>query len=132
MKLKLTPLLLSLCLAILPATLRADNKTVTEADAGAPISINKGDTITFSLKGSPWVSTIPWGIFSDSTIPSNDPKATLLSFDADSSYTNASQTLTSDIFNANNSGQVALDFLQAGSDRAFPCVKTVSFIVNIK
>lgn len=132
MKLKLTPLLLSLCLAILPATLRADSKTVTEADATAPISINKGDTITFSLKGSAWVPKIPWGIFSDSAIPSNDPNATLLSFDADSSYTNASQTLTVEVFNANNSGQIVLDFLQVGTDTAFPCVKTVSFIVNIK
>lgn len=135
MKSKIFSLSLALCLAILPSTLHADNKTFTEADAAAPISINKGDTITFSLK-----STTPgsWGYnavaanFSDSTIPTNDPNASILSADPNSSTMNLTGTSISDVFVANNSGQIVLLFSQLGSDAVFKYQKIVSFIVNIK
>lgn len=135
MKIKLLPLLFLLSSAILPCSLRADSKIFTEADALAPISVNKGDTITFSLKSAtpgPWIYSTLVANFSDPTIPANDPNAFLLSADADSSTTNLSGTSISDVFVANNSGQMVLVFIQTGADPVFKCEKAITFVINIK
>ena len=79
MKLKISALFLSLCLAILPSSLRADSKTVTEGDAASPIWINNDDIITFSLKDTTWNFISLASTFSDATISTNDSTAKLLS-----------------------------------------------------
>lgn len=132
MKLKLTPFLLSLCLAILPATLCADNKTVTEADAAAPISINKGDTLTFLLSNAGWTYSTLVGIFSDAAIPANDSKATLLSWASTGTTTTPTGSSITVTFTASNGGQMVLLFTQTGADTVFKYEKAVTFIINIK
>jgi hypothetical protein len=131
MKLKISSLFLSLCLAILPSTLRADNKTVTEADATAPISINKGDTITFSLKETTWNFTPLASTFSDATVPTNDPKAALLSWSSTDTHNTAAGASISIVFDAANSGQMVVLFTKAGSDPVFKFTSAITFIVNI-
>ncbi len=131
MKLKLTPLLLSLCLAILPATLRADSKTVTEGDAAAPISINKGDTLTFSLKDTTWNFTSLASTFSDATILTNDPKAALLSWSSTDTHNTSTGASISIVFDASNSGQMVVLFTKAGTDPVYKFASAITYIVNI-
>lgn len=131
MKLKISSLLLSLCLAILPATVRAENKTVTEADAVAPISINKGDTLTFSLKDTTWNYTSLAGIFSDPTIPANDSNAALLLWASTGTSSTPTGSSISIVFNASNSGQMVVLFTKAGADPVYNFVSAITFIVNI-
>lgn len=138
MKLKLLPLLFSLCFAIIPASLQADvqaQKVFTETDAAAPISVNKGETITFSLKSTTpgaWNYTALAANFSDATIPANDSTASLLSVDNNASFTNLTGTSIGEVFIANNSGQIVLLFTQVGGDAVLKYQKAVTFIINIK
>ena len=131
MKLKLIPLLLSLCLVVLPATLRADNKTVTEADASTPISINKGDTLTFSLQETSWNFNAVAGSFNDPTVPTNDSTAKLLSWASTDTHNTSSGASISIVFNAENSGQMLLLFTKMGTDPFFKFTSALTFIVNI-
>ena len=131
MKLKLTPLLLSLFLAILPATLRADSKTVTETDAAVPLSINKGDTLTFSLQDTSWNYIPLVSNFSDATIPTNDPKAALLAWSSTDTHNTSTGASISIVFNASYSGQMVVLFPKAGTDPVFKFASAITFIVNI-
>lgn len=121
MKLKISSLLLSLCLAILPSTLRADSKTVTEADAAAPISINKGDTITFSLPGSGWQDV--------SLNMTSDALKTMLAWDSTSFSKDGFTTIS---FDALTAGQVVLFFSTLGTDPVYQFNGAASFIINIQ
>jgi len=132
MKLKFTPLLLSLYLAILPITLRAKNKNVSEADAASPITINKGDTLTFSFNNAAWTYTVLAGIFSDATILANDPGAAILSWASTNTNTSATESSIAVAFNAINNGQMVILFTQAGADSVYKYEKAVTFVVNIK
>ncbi len=135
MKSTLLSLFFSFCVAFLPSALHAESKTFTEADAAAPIFVNKGDTLTFLLKSSSSGSWMFWPIniaFADSAILANDPSAALLSKDAEAAMQNYTGTVRSDVFTAANSGQITFALLQTGPDRSFPLQKIVTFIVNIQ
>lgn len=132
MKSMLSSLLLSLCLTVSSATLRAENKTVTEANAATPISINKGDTLTFSLDNATWTYTPLAGIFSDASLPTNDPKAALLAWSSTNTNTTPTGSSTLVAFTAVNGGQMVLLFTQAGADAVFKYEKALTFIINIK
>ncbi|MBM3856810.1 MAG: hypothetical protein FJ390_02465 [Verrucomicrobia bacterium] len=131
MKLKLIPLLLSLCLAILPTTLRAD-VTVTEADALNPVNINKGDKVSFCFSGAQgWaLAAVPRVTFSDSAIPNADPNASVITFSGDSH--DADANITTLTYKGVNSGQIVLVFFNIGTDPVYSCNKAVAFTVNIK
>ena len=120
---------------MLTSALRAEDKTVTEADAVAPISINKGDSLTFVLKDKNsglWNYNALSGAFSDPTIPTNNQNALLLSYDAENSTSNVAGTLASHTFNAINSGQIVLLFSKVGTDPVYKFQKVLTFIINIK
>ena len=131
MKLKLIPLLFSLCLAMLPAVLHADNKNVNETDAIAPISINKGDTLTFSLKDAAWNFVSLASTFRDASIPTTDPNAVLLAWSSIGTNATPTGSSYSAVFNAVNSGQMILLFTKTGTDPVFKYASAITFIVNI-
>ena len=122
---------MSLCLAILPATLRADSKTVTEADASAPILISKGDTLTFSLQDTSWSYTPLASTFSDATIPTNDTKAALLSWSSTDTHNTSAGASTSIVFSASNSGQMVMLFTKTVTGPVYKFASAITFIVNI-
>lgn len=132
MKSILSSLFLSFCFVVLPSNLLADTKTVSEADAAAPISITKGDTLTFSLNDTAWTYTALAGIFSDPTVQANDPQATLLSWSSTSTNSTLTGSSISVNFKANNSGQLVFLFTQTGADPVYKYSKAITFVINIK
>lgn len=132
MKSMLSSLFLSLYLATLSTTLHADNKTVTEANTAEPISINKGDTLTFSLDNTSWRFIALASVFKDPTTLVNDPKAAILSWTAMNTTNTPTESSTSILFNATNSGQIVLLFTRTGADSVYQYENAATFIVNIK